>query len=185
MSITYTLYFLRRGGIRTTGKLLIEGQGAAPDRLAPAPKWEGKILERQDVCRLFDLLEQLYQGKKKPRDKVTLAIWAEVLKPWSYEQVRSAVVQRARENRFFPDPSELAAYLPALELGDPKAGQEISEDVTHDLHWEQQKLWVEWHMLWKQSLVELGLETIPDEVWDEFPGKLITPQEWAGQKAGV
>lgn len=72
-------------------------------------------MNRQDVCRLFDLLEQLYQGKRKPRDNVTVAIWAEVLKPWSYEQVRTAVVQRARENRFFPDPSEIVAYLPAMQ----------------------------------------------------------------------
>ena len=41
---------------------------------------------------------------------MTVAIWTEVLKPWSYEQVRTAVVQKARENRFFPDPSEIVAY---------------------------------------------------------------------------
>ena len=76
-------------------------------------------MNRQDVCRLFDLLEQLYQGKRKPRDNVTVAIWAEVLKPWSYEQVRTAVVQRARENRFFPDPSEIVAYLPAMQEARP------------------------------------------------------------------
>ena len=76
-------------------------------------------MNRQDVCRLFDLLEQLYQGKRKPRDNVTVAIWAEVLKPWSYEQVRTAVVQRARENRFFPDPSEIVAYLPAMKEDRP------------------------------------------------------------------
>lgn len=76
-------------------------------------------MNRQDVCRLFDLLEQLYQGKRKPRDNVTVAIWAEVLKPWSYEQVRTAVVQRARENRFFPDPSEIVAYLPAMQEDRP------------------------------------------------------------------
>ena len=76
-------------------------------------------LNRQDVCRLFDLLEQLYQGKRKSRDNVTLAIWAEVLKPWSYEQVRGAAICRARESRYFPDPSELTAYLPAVQENRP------------------------------------------------------------------
>ena len=80
----------------------------------PRPKNERCDLTKEDVCRTFDLLEQIYQGKKKPRDNVTLAIWAEILKPWSYAQVRSAVVQRARENRFFPDPSALAACLPPI-----------------------------------------------------------------------
>lgn len=83
-------------------------------------------MNRQDVGRLFDLLEQLYQGKRKPRDNVTLAIWAEVLKPWSYEQVRGAAICRARENRYFPDPSELTAYLPAAQNERPM-GQGIAE----------------------------------------------------------
>ena len=49
----------------------------------PRPKNERCDLTKEDVCRTFDLLEQIYQGKKKPRDNVTLAIWAEILKPWS------------------------------------------------------------------------------------------------------
>lgn len=71
-------------------------------------------MQREDVNRLFDLLEQLYQGKKRPRDKVTVAIWTAVLEPWSYAQVRDGVIRRARENRYFPDPSEIVEYLPPL-----------------------------------------------------------------------
>lgn len=70
------------------------------------------MLTKEDVLKLFDLLERLHSGKKQQRDKVSVAVWAEVLRPWNYEQVRDAAVRRARVNRYFPDPSELAEYLP-------------------------------------------------------------------------
>ena len=98
-------------------------------------------MNRQDVCRLFDLLEQLYQGKRKPRDNVTLAIWAEVLKPWSYEQVRGASICRARENRYFPDPSELTAYLP-IAPNEMPVDQGLAESLKQqeiDRWWAQRK----------------------------------------------
>ena len=72
-------------------------------------------MEVIDVHKLFNLLESLYNGQKRSRDDVTLAIWSTVLKPWSYAEVRDAVIQRARNNRHFPDPSEIAAYLPKPE----------------------------------------------------------------------
>lgn len=78
----------------------------------PPPRKGLFFVETKDVHKLFDLLEKLYQGKKKPRDEATLAIWREVLRPWTYEQVRTAVIERSRVNRFSPDPSELAEFLP-------------------------------------------------------------------------
>ena len=141
-------------------------------------------MTREDTDRLFELLRLFRPGDPKVDNKRLRSAWALVLEPYEVDDVRSAVADYFRGNSFFPDVTDIATRC--QRQPEPKrAEQEISEDVTHDLHWEQQKLWVEWHMLWKQSLVEFGLETIPDEVWDEFPGKLITPQEWAGQKAGV
>ena len=70
------------------------------------------MLTNAEVNKLFDLLRELH-GKNKPRDRRTLAIWATVLEPWSYAQVRDAAVKRARSNRYYPDPAELANYLPA------------------------------------------------------------------------
>lgn len=72
-------------------------------------------MTNNDVHKLFDLLEQLYHGQRRSRDNVTLSIWATVLKPWSYPEVRDAVIKRARESRHFPDPSEIAEFLPAKE----------------------------------------------------------------------
>ena len=117
-------------------------------------------MTRQDVCKLFDLLDQLYQGKQKQRDRVTLAIWAEVLKPWSYEQVRDAAVQRARENRFSPDPSELAAYLPPLAQegrGTDDSGRYAPIGEAERKSMERLRAWQqEWH----QELREQGLPTM-------------------------
>lgn len=70
-------------------------------------------LTRAEINKLFDLLRDLH-GKDKPRDERTVAIWSAVLEPWDYRQVRTAAVERARENRFPPDPGELAEYLPRI-----------------------------------------------------------------------
>lgn len=84
-----------------------------------------------DVHKLFNLLEQLYHGQKRSRDDVTLSIWETVLKPWSYPEVRDAVIKRARESRHFPDPSEIAEFLPAKEdkkcLDDRDGSKELFE----------------------------------------------------------
>lgn len=71
-------------------------------------------MEKNDVFKLFDLLEQLHSRKKIQRDARTAAIWLKTLEPWSYEQVREAALVRARANVFLPDPAELAAYLPRI-----------------------------------------------------------------------
>ncbi len=71
-------------------------------------------MEHGEVFRLFDLLDKLYSRKKISRDEITVAIWHQVLKPWTYHQVREAVLVRSRENQYLPDPSELGAYLPPL-----------------------------------------------------------------------
>lgn len=73
------------------------------------------MLTTAEVNKLFDLLKELH-GKDKPRDKRTIAIWSTVLEPWTYQQVRMAVVERSRENRYYPDPAEITAFLPRPEV---------------------------------------------------------------------
>ena len=136
----------------------------------PLPKNERCDLTKEDVCRTFDLLEQIYQGKKKPRDNVTLAIWAEILKPWSYAQVRSAVVQRARENRFFPDPSELAAYLPPIR---DKGAEKSAPDGLLEAMEKKRKELDDWQEEWHQELRERGLPTLR-----EAAARGMSPGEW-------
>lgn len=117
---------------------------------------------RQDVPKLFDLLEQLYQ-KKKPRDEVTIAIWAEVLKPWSYEQVRAAVIERARKNCYFPNPSEIAEYLPKRNF------YYIAERSRKKEAEQWQKEFEQWH----EELKQRGLPTL-----EEALETGMTSSEW-------
>lgn len=82
-------------------------------------------MTKDDVIKLFNLLEELYHGHRRSRDNVTLSIWATVLEPWSYAEVRDAVVTRARVNRHFPDPSEIAEFLPLRTKQDASFGKDM------------------------------------------------------------
>ena len=77
-------------------------------------------MEKQDTRRLFSLIETIYpNAKQQSRTAADLEAWTLVLAPWDYEDVKQAVIVRARENRFYPDVYELAALLPKPET--PKA----------------------------------------------------------------
>lgn len=77
-------------------------------------------MSREEIQKLFNLIETLYpSSKKNPRTPAVIEAWALVLEPWSYEAAKQAVIVRARENRFPPDASELVPYLPKPET--PKA----------------------------------------------------------------
>lgn len=73
-------------------------------------------MEKQDTRRLFSLIETIYpNARQQPRTPADLEAWTLVLKPWAYEDVKQAVIVRARENRFYPDVYELVPFLPKLE----------------------------------------------------------------------
>ena len=73
-------------------------------------------MSREEIQKLFNLIETLYpSAKKNPRTPAVIEAWALVLEPWSYKAAKQAVVVRARENRFPPDASELVPYLPKPE----------------------------------------------------------------------
>ena len=77
-------------------------------------------MEKKDTQRLFNLIETIYpNARQQPRTPADLEAWTLVLEPWAYEDVKQAVISRARENRFYPDVYELAALLPKPET--PKA----------------------------------------------------------------
>ena len=73
-------------------------------------------MEKQDTRRLFSLIETIYpNAKQQSRTAADLEAWTLVLVPWDYEDVKQAVIVRARENRFYPDVYELVPFLPKLE----------------------------------------------------------------------
>ena len=73
-------------------------------------------MEKQDTRRLFSLIETIYpNAKQQSRTAADLEAWTLVLAPWDYEDVKQAVIVRARGNRFYPDVYELVPFLPKLE----------------------------------------------------------------------
>lgn len=92
------------------------------------------MLTMPEVNKLFDLLKELH-GKDKPRDRRTIAIWATVLEPWSYQQVRAAVIERARGgNRYYPDPTEITQFLPdpSVPVSRPIGGMDARAKEMQD-----------------------------------------------------
>lgn len=76
-------------------------------------------MEKQDITKLLTLLGTIYPNVKKPKGEAMVKAWFLVLEPWSYEDAKRAVILRARDNIYFPNPSELIPYLPKPET--PKA----------------------------------------------------------------
>lgn len=73
-------------------------------------------MEKQDTRRLFSLIETIYpNAKQQSRTAADLEAWTLVLAPWDYEDVKQAVIVRARGNRFYPDVYELVPFLPKLK----------------------------------------------------------------------
>lgn len=108
-------------------------------------------MTRDDVTKLFRLLVELYPNRDIRRDGVQTAIWAEVLKPWTYPQVRDAVIRRARENEYFPNPSEIAKYLPQEPWEAP-----MPEQVRDNGAKASQEI-LQWWEARKQTLASAGL----------------------------
>ena len=72
-------------------------------------------MEKQDITKLLTLLGTIYPNVKKPKGEAVVEAWFLVLEPWSYEDAKKAVILRARDNIYFPNPSELIPYLPKPE----------------------------------------------------------------------
>ena len=140
-------------------------------------------MTKNDVLKLFDLLEQLYHGHRRPRDDTTLSIWSTVLKPWNYTEVRDAVIKRARTNRHFPDPSELAALLPAQE---PSSPYEVIDVYKYrNEKWEKRREWrhAQYRAAGIPNAIEAKRQGIPYKVWCEmvdkaFPDGVPEPEEF-------
>lgn len=79
------------------------------------------MLTNEELEKLFMLLENTHGSKKADRSKSSRLAWLEVLRPWTYDQVREAAFRRARENPYFPSAAEIAAYCP--HVSDENSGR--------------------------------------------------------------
>lgn len=85
-------------------------------------------MEKQDIAKLLTLLGTIYPNVKKPKGEAVVEAWFLVLEPWSYEDAKRAVILRARDNIYFPNPSELIPYLPKPET--PKAKESPMPELS-------------------------------------------------------
>lgn len=72
-------------------------------------------MDKQDITKLFALLGTIYPNAKNQTGSAAVTAWQMILEPWNYEDAKQAVILRARENPFYPNPSELVPYLPKPE----------------------------------------------------------------------
>ena len=66
-------------------------------------------MDKNDVDRLFRLLEQFYPNARQIRSRDTRLAWELALRRYPYEQVRAAAVAYAQRNKYFPDLADLTA----------------------------------------------------------------------------
>lgn len=73
-------------------------------------------MTKEDIDRLFELLE-IYRPKDKHlEDKRLRSAWLLVLEPYKPEDVRQAVADYFRAKKFWPDVTDLAALCPPLPV---------------------------------------------------------------------
>ncbi len=68
-------------------------------------------MEKNEVGKLFTLLEQFYPNKQVS-ERMKLA-WSIALEPYRYGDVKAAAIAYARRNKFFPDLPDLTVGLEA------------------------------------------------------------------------
>lgn len=135
------------------------------------------MLSRAEICKLFDLLRELH-GKDKPRDGRTVAIWTEVLKPWDYPQVRTAALTRARENRYYPAPAELTAYLPKAPRSTPAGATAPQATGVSDAI--AKAKWEDLRAAWGEQIKERRMAGIPATL-GEAKRAGMSVEEWQGR----
>lgn len=106
-------------------------------------------MDKQDITKLLTLLGTIYPNRKPPKSSAVVEAWALVLSPWSYEDAKKAVILRARENMYYPNPSELIPYLP--KLPNPEQGTEALPEPS-PAHLEKFYAWCEaLHKRWRAA----------------------------------
>lgn len=87
----------------------------------------------QDIDRLFELLAIFRPGDKHLADRNLKNAWLLVLKPYKTEDVRNAVAEYFRKNKYWPDVTDIANLCPEIDKADRNG---LSEKT--DRHWKKQ-----------------------------------------------
>ncbi len=65
----------------------------------------------EEFGKLWILMGNLFPASPKTKSKNNRIAWANVLKPYLFEDAAEAVTAWARKNKFFPDPTEISSQL--------------------------------------------------------------------------
>lgn len=93
-------------------------------------------MDKTDAGKIFDLLEQFYPNAAAIKDKKKRYAWRLALEPYSFEDVRAAVLDYAAKGKYFPDLSDITANLDRREASTPdkakRDGNAWMEKYIHD-----------------------------------------------------
>ena len=65
-------------------------------------------MTKEDIDRLFRLLEIYFPNSPKVRNNTLKSAWLLVLEPFDPSEVKKSLVSQLRESKFFPDPQSIA-----------------------------------------------------------------------------
>ena len=69
-------------------------------------------MKQSEVNKLFELLLALYPHAANAGGEQTRIAWYMALKDYTYEELKETALRYAREKKYFPQLSELLAYMP-------------------------------------------------------------------------
>ena len=90
--------------------------------------------ERQ---KIYDLLSQYFPNARQLKDKKTLTAWGLALEKFPYDDVKTAVINYAISNKFFPDLADITAGLVSADSRSavPIPSAIICETAVRQAHW--------------------------------------------------
>ncbi len=112
----------------------------------------------QDIDRLFELLAIFRPRDKHLEDQNLKNAWLFVLKPYKAEDVRNAVAEYFRKNKYWPDVTDIAKLCPPIEAENQNG---FPEKINHS--WQRQLEMLRRYKDLKRRRREAGL---PETLWE-------------------
>lgn len=112
-----------------------------------------------DIDRLFQLLEIYFPNTSRTKSRQLKNAWLLILEPYDPEEVKKALTEQLRENRFFPDPQSVAVRckLPP-QTEQPENTASVGADYSKEFTAMMARLGP-WHREYKKALHDQGLPT--------------------------
>lgn len=129
-------------------------------------------MNEADRKKIYTLLSKFYPNARQLQDRATLTAWGYVLEKFTYDDVKTAVLDYAARNKYFPDLSDITGGLaPAVSA----APQTLTERTAPMGETERRHLAaaMEWQKDWHAHLHSLGLPS-----FREATQAGLSPGQW-------